>query len=228
MFTERDDLVVVEGEPVWWDAEAAAELDRCEKRDARIGIDKYVKKYLPTLVAAVAVAVYTTLVWGVASWQSRVKTEERMAAVYAQELQEYKEEQEQARAAQEVADPYLEQLNSEAESLARVLYGIKDNDESDLKTYCWCVFNRVDNSSYPSTLEDVIAQPKQWVQYDPENPILEDLYQIAYEQLDEWYSNSHRPCSSEYVFVNWTPNDICLRDNFREGSGTHYWRWGQK
>lgn len=226
MFTEKNDLVVVEGEPVWWDAKAVAELDRCEKRDAEIKIDKYVKKYLPTLAAIVTVAVYTALVWGVASWQSRVKTEERMAMVYAQELQEYKEEQE--RAAQAVADPYLEQLNLEAESMARLLYGIKDNDESDLKTYCWCVFNRVDNSSYPSTLEDVIAQPKQWVQYDPANPILEDLYQVAYEQLDEWHSNSHRPCSSEYVFVNWTPNDICLRDNFREGSGTHYWRWGQK
>lgn len=124
-------------------------------------------------------------------------------------------------------DPYTIQLNAEADSLARVLYGVKDNDENDLKTYCWCVFNRVDNPSYPDTLEDVIAQPSQWMRYDPTNPILESLYQIAREQLDEWHTNTHRPVSNEYVFMNWSRNDICLRDNFYEGSGTHYWRYKQ-
>ena len=124
-------------------------------------------------------------------------------------------------------DPYTIQLNAEADSLARVLYGVKDNDENDLKTYCWCVFNRVDNPAYPDTLEDVIAQPSQWMRYDPTNPILESLYQIAREQLDDWHTNTHRPVSNEYVFMNWSRNDICLRDNFYEGSGTHYWRYKQ-
>ena len=125
------------------------------------------------------------------------------------------------------ADPYQEQLDAEAELLAKVLYGVKDNDNDDLRTYCWCVFNRIDNTAFPSTIEDVIAQPSQWMRYDPTNPIIESLYQLAREQLDEWHSNTHRPVSNEYVFMNWSRNDICLRDNFYEGSGTHYWRFGQ-
>ena len=142
-------------------------------------------------------------------------------------LEEYKIEQEEAAIAAYETDPYTIQLRQEAESLARVLYGVKDNSTDDLKTYCWCVFNRVDNTNYPDNLADVIAQPSQWMRYDPTNPILEPLYQIALEQLDAWHKDSHRPVSSEYVFMNWSRNDICLRDVFAEGSGTHYWRWGQ-
>ena len=146
-------------------------------------------------------------------------------------LEEYKAEQEAAMeaAAREAyeTDPYTIQLNTEAEALARVLYGVKDNSTDDLRTYCWCVLNRVDNPNYPSTLEDVIAQPSQWMRYDPTNPIIESLYQLAREQLDKWHTDTHRPVSNEYVFMNWSRNDICLRDNFYEGSGTHYWRFGQ-
>ena len=150
--------------------------------------------------------------------------------VYDGWMQDYKAEQ--LAAAEEAArtapvDPYEAQLTAEAELLAKVLYGVKDNDNDDLRTYCWCVFNRVDNKAFPSTLEDVIAQPSQWMRYDQTNPIIENLYQIAREQLDSWHSNTHRPVTNEYVFMNWSKNDICLRDNFNEGSGTHYWRWAQ-
>ena len=124
-------------------------------------------------------------------------------------------------------DPYQVQLRAEAEEVAQALYGVKDNSTDDLKTYCWCIFNRVDNNSYPSTIHDVIAQPSQWMRYDATNPILENLYKIAYEQLDEWHTNTHRPVSNEFVFMNWSATSIVLRDNFYEGSGTHYWRWNQ-
>lgn len=174
------------------------------------------------LLVVLALVLYTIVVHRVAY--------KKAMDVYEGWLEDYKAEQ--IAAAEEAArtapiDPYEAQLDSEAELLARVLYGVKDNKSDDLKTYCWCVFNRVDNKSFPSTLEDVIAQPQQWMRYDPTNPIIESLYQIAREQLDAWHSNPHRPVTNEYVFMNWSANDICLRDNFYEGSGTRYWRYGQ-
>lgn len=172
------------------------------------------------LLIALAITAYTLVIYRVASKQAVDRYEVYLAAVQA-------EEAEAARLAAE-QDPYTLQLNAEAEALARVLYGVRDNDTDDLKTYCWCVFNRVDNAQFPSTLEDVIAQPNQWMRYDQTNPILESLYQIAREQLDTWHADTHRPVSSEYVFMSWSSNDICLRDNFYEGSNCHYWRWGQR
>ena len=153
-------------------------------------------------------------------------------AIEVREQMEMEAEQERARLAeeammQEAEDPYLLQLNAEAELVAQVLYGVRDNNTDDLRTYCWCIFNRVDNSRCPSTLEDVIAQPDQWMRYHPTNPILEDLYQIAREELDRWHTDTHRPVSNEYVFMTWSSNSIVLRDNFHEGSNTHYWRYKQ-
>ena len=135
--------------------------------------------------------------------------------------------QRDAEAAGMPAEPYEVQLDSEAQALARVLYGIKGNSDKDLRTYCWCVINRVDSPDYPDTLEEVIAQPKQWMRYDSESPVIEHLYNIAREELDRWHTGTTRPITSEYVFMNWTPTDLVLRDNWTEGSRTHYWRWAQ-
>lgn len=129
-------------------------------------------------------------------------------------------------AAEAMEDPYQLQLNAEADMLAKVLYGVKDNSDEDLITYCWCVFNRVDNAAFPGTLEDVIEQPQQWMRYSADNPVLDSLYALAREQLDLWHSGSHRPVSNEYVYMNWSPSRIKLRDRWDDGSNTEYWRWG--
>lgn len=136
------------------------------------------------------------------------------------------EQEEAARAALE-SDPYQIQLNEEAELLARVLYGVRENSTDDLKTLCWCVFNRVDNAAFPNTLAAVIDTPKQWMGYSAGNPVLESLYQIAREQLEAWHGDGHRPVANTFVFMSWAPDDICLRDQWTAGSGTKYWRWGQ-
>ena len=140
-------------------------------------------------------------------------------------LEAYKAQvQAEAEAIASMPPTELETRQREAEALARVLYGVKDNSTDDLRTLCWCVLNRVDNPAYPATLEDVINQPEQWMRYSPENPVLESLYQIAYEELDAWHSDSHRPCSNEYVFMTWTPSEISLRNDFNTSYNTRYWR----
>ena len=181
-------------------------------------------KYL--LILAVFIA-YSILLWMLGGRAARIKA----AAAYEESFTAYQAEQTAIRlaeeeAAAEAAKPtYASIIQSEAEALAKVLYGVRSNSSDDLRTYAWCVLNRVDNSAYPDTLEAVIAQPKQWMAYDPEAPVIESLYQIAYEVLEIWHSGGHRPVTSEYVYMNWSPTEIVLRDKWTEGSGTHYWRY---
>lgn len=177
-------------------------------------------KYALVILAFIA---YTLLI----ARGAGAKAERRFESWKEVWIENYQAEREAEARALYDADPYNVQLNAEAELLARVLYGVKDNSTDDLKTYCWCVFNRVDNRNYPETLEDVIAQPKQWMRYSEENPVIESLYQIAREQLDAWHSGTRRPVSNEYVFMSWKENDIVLRNNFSEGNGAKYWRYGQ-
>ena len=156
--------------------------------------------------------------------------EKKAELKYQIKLQNYILEQEHIQAEREAAlnasnNGFEEMIDQEANLLAKVLYGVKDNSSDDLRTYCWCVFNRVDNPAFANTLDEVISQPNQWMRYNENNDILAKLKQIAREELLVWHDRASRPCSSEYVYMDWTPNDIVLRNDFVAQRSTRYWRY---
>lgn len=171
-------------------------------------------------------AVYTIIVCSLSARNARIKATNETAARYEAQIAAYMAEQEEAaRAAAEAAAVQIDQERAEAEMLARLLYGVKNNSTDDLYTMAWCVLNRVDNPAFPATLEEVINQPLQWMGYKADNPVLENLYRIADDVLTTWRSGGHRPVSNEYVYMSWSETDIVLRDNFAESRATHYWRY---
>ena len=152
---------------------------------------------------------------------------------YQEQLQAYKDG-EAEKAEQEAARIRAEAENAEnvrkrlAEALAIAMYAFRDNSETDIITACWCFFNRVDiqtgEYAYLKTLEEVIAQPGQWMDYSPDHPVLEKLYRIAYEQLSIWLDGGHRPVSVEYVFLVWSPKEIYLIDSLT-AKNPRTWRY---
>jgi len=173
-------------------------------------------KYALVLLGAV---LYTLLV----ARGAEAKAARKYEAWQERWVNEYITQQEAARLGMPV-DPQEAQLDAEAQALARVLYGVKDNSTDDLRTYCWCVFNRVDSPDYADTLEEVIEQPSQWMRYDPENPVIESLYQLAREELEAWHNGATRPCSADFIYMTWSPLEIVLRNTWTNGSSTRYWR----
>ena len=125
--------------------------------------------------------------------------------------------------------PYVNpQYKAEAEAIARVLYGIRENSEQDLRTYIWCILNRVDNpsSEFDNTLTEVIGKPSQWMFYDPSSPVVESLYHIAYEEVLRWHED-HRPCSCDFVYAEWSYDDIVLRNTWEYNKNTETWWYGK-
>lgn len=167
------------------------------------------------------------VVYSIALWTiSESRTEKRLEAQYKQEMQNYISERDAQDAARTAMPLSLqEQIEIEANKLAKVLYGVRDNSTDDLRTYCWCVLNRVDNPNFADTLEEVINQPNQWMRYDTSNYILEKLKQIAIEELTIWHDGTSRPCTDEYVYMDWSANDIVLRTDFVPIRSTKYWRY---
>ena len=158
------------------------------------------------------------------------KGEKKAEFKYEVKLQNYVLEQEHAQAEKEAAlnatnSAFEEMIDREANLLAKVLYGVKDNSTDDLRTYCWCVFNRVDNTQFANTLEEVISQPNQWMRYNENNEILLKIKQVAREELLVWHDRASRPCSKDYIYMDWTPNDIVLRTDFVATRSTKYWRY---
>jgi hypothetical protein len=172
-------------------------------------------------VAAVLIALLTVTM--IASGVRKIKDWRQVKAMTAEAAAE--EIVEAPTATPELTIP--PQYIREAEALARVLYGIRDNSVRDQRTYIWCILNRVDNPSreFANTLTEVISKPGQWMFYDPSNPILEEQYQIALQEVTIWHEE-HRPVSCDWVFAEWHPDKIVLKKTLDTTSDT--WRYPEK
>ncbi len=190
-------------------------------------VDNYNRKFswwVATYVLKWAVLILAFIAWSLVMYRAGgVRAEQRYEEWRERFADEYISQMEAAEKGMP-PDPLEMRLNTQCEMLARVLYGVKDNSAQDLKTLCWCVFNRVDNPNYPGTLEEVIAQPKQWMGYSENNPVLDELYKIAKEQIQLW-QNGRRPVSNELIYMSWTPARIVLRDTWQYGMNTNTWVW---
>lgn len=116
-------------------------------------------------------------------------------------------------------------IEKEAEFIAKVLYGTAlNNSEDGQRAVVWCIINRTEHQNYPDTVAEVCRQEQQWMGYSDDNPVLENLYELALAELKVWHNDGHRPMSKDFVFLSWSENEIVLRDKFEEKPNTHYWR----
>ena len=119
-----------------------------------------------------------------------------------------------------------ELLKQEGEYLARMLYGTALNhDERDQRSAIWCALNRVDSPGFPNSVKEVCQQASQWIGYSDDNPILNDLYELAIEELTTWHNN-YRPVNKDYVYMSWSSKEIKLRDTYEKSDNTRYWQAG--
>jgi hypothetical protein len=119
----------------------------------------------------------------------------------------------------------ITQIELEAEYIAKVIYGTaRDHSDSDKRAVVWCILNRVEHYGHPDTVQGVCEQPKQWMGYSSENPVLTDIYDLALAELKTWHSGGHRPLSNDYIYLTWSSKEILLRDTFEENKSTNYWR----
>lgn len=117
-------------------------------------------------------------------------------------------------------------MREEGEYIAKVMYGTaRNHSERDQRTLVWCILNRVDHSSFPDTIQGVCQQNSQWIGYSDENPILENLYEVAIKELETWH-NGYRPVTEDYVYMSWSSKEIVLRDTYNSTKSTRHWQAG--
>ena len=111
-------------------------------------------------------------------------------------------------------------MEEEAKILAKVLYPMRDNRVEGLRSAVWCVLNRVDSRNYADNVYDVCSKEQAFMGWSDDNPVLDNLYQIALKEVQVWYSGV-RPMNTGFVFLNWTPREIVLFDSF--DGNAHKW-----
>lgn len=117
------------------------------------------------------------------------------------------------------------ELDHEAVVLAQLLYSLHTGDAIDLRTMCWCVFNRVDHPAFPRTVEDVLRQENQFPGYSPNNPLDMQMYRIAQQELAKWREHG-RTVRTDFVYPNRINGALVLMDRRWMSGLTDLWRYG--
>lgn len=177
-------------------------------------------------VTAVVLAI-SLFSWGVDIHIARRADEQTAAFTAAYEAEQKAAEEAKARelAAQQESEAAI--MERQATAIAKAFYGIRNFVDKynytadDLKTYARCVFNRVDAGV--NSLEAVIGQKDQFLGYAETNPVLQEFYDVAIEAVEEWHSETVKPCDSSYRFAELTERGIYLVNEF--GADGYVQRW---
>lgn len=117
-----------------------------------------------------------------------------------------------------------------ATELAKLFFGADkfrekyNYSDADFRTLARCVFNRVENPGYSNDIYDVINQKDQWVGYYDTNPVLDEYFNLALTSIREWRSETVKPVSNDYLWAEFTPNGIFLKNDFRADGYARRWR----
>lgn len=79
---------------------------------------------------------------------------------------------------------------------------------------CWGPICRQESPDYPDNMEWVFLQPGQFEEYDPEQPITEENYVIACNQLSRWRNGDIRPVGEGAVYITISDGRVELRDHW--------------
>lgn len=199
-------------------------------------MSKYVKKtnwVKPAMIVAYVLVFVISITATAVSQRTKYEAQiEEMQAIHEEEMRELRlelREECQTRIA-EIEQYYeyggnVSQIELEAEYIAKVIYGTaRNHSDSDKKAVVWCILNRVEHYAHPNTIAEVCEQPKQWMGYSNDNPVLDENYELALTELKIWNSGGHRPIDNDYIYLSWSSKEILLRNTFEENRDTKYWR----
>ena len=186
------------------------------------------RKYGIALIGAALFTIYTILLSAGVEHRTEVRVRQEMAGEAAAAVEQYKAEQ-----ARETQKQYFLSgdasreafVNQEIDAAAR-LAAKMSNDIQKGGIICNALA-RVMNKAYPGTMAEVIAQPNQWMFYDPETKFSTHDREIAEKILLAYYEDGIIPngLTDEYVYGSWSESDYVLRNTWDFGSSTRTWRY---
>lgn len=186
------------------------------------------KRYGLTLIVAAAFVLYTVVLSATVSSRTEQRVRQDMAIEYASQLERYKAElREQEQATYFLSGDASREafINQEVDAAAR-LAAKMSNDTQKGGIICNALA-RVMNKNYPDSMQQVIAQPNQWMFYSEDNKFSSHDREIAEKILRAYYEDGIIPngLTDEYVYGSWSENDYVLRNTWDFSQNTRTWRY---
>jgi hypothetical protein len=139
-------------------------------------------------------------------------------------------EEEEAEAAAEkmsmVKDEAMRR-NEEVILFTKLFEGVRgwNFDILDLITYGVCVWNRAQSPMFDDTIDEVIHQKGQWINYSDDNAVVADYKKIAEKLVDLLYNSDVQLCSTKYCWIEIRDGHLYLKDSFNAYPGMILWRY---
>lgn len=120
---------------------------------------------------------------------------------------------------------------AEAEVLAKVVYGeARGCSVTEQAAVIWCILNRVDDDSgrWPNDVIEAAVQAGQFHGYDRENPVLPEIYKLAFDVLDRWQREKEgeedvgRVLPADYYYFHGDGIHNYFRKEWKDGTS---WDW---
>ena len=186
------------------------------------------RKWGILIIGAALFTIYTVILSASVAHRTEIRVRQEMAGEAAAAVEAYK--QEQARETQKQyflsGDASREAfINQEIDASAR-LAARMSNDVQKGGIICNALA-RVMNKAYPGTMQEVIAQPEQWMFYSADNKFSTHDREIAEKILRAYYEDGIVPTglTEEFVYGSWSESDYVLRNTWDFGSATRTWRY---
>ena len=186
------------------------------------------RKWGILIIGAALFTIYTVILSASVAHRTEIRVRQEMAGEAAAAVEQYKAEQ-----ARETQKQYFLSgdasreafINQEIDAAAR-LAAKMSNDVQKGGIICNALA-RVMNKAYPGTMAEVIAQPNQWMFYDPETKFSTHDREIAEKILRAYYEDGIIPngLTDEYVYGSWSESAYVLRNTWDFGSSTRTWRY---
>lgn len=115
--------------------------------------------------------------------------------------------------------------------MAKSFYGFKDvvTSDNDYYTIGWneC-FRASDSGEFRNfnSIEQVVKQKGQYLNYSDENPVVDRLDAIAEEILTAYF-NGNWPTTGEYLYLDWSSGKMIARNEYKTDADTLYWWYGK-
>lgn len=102
--------------------------------------------------------------------------------------------------------------------------------ETEQAAVYWNIFNRLDDPRFPETVAEIITDTRfgiQYVGWDPDNPVVPELLDLAYDVRDRWVrekvgeTDVGRVLPKEYVYFHGDG----VRNHFSKTEGGKAWTW---
>jgi len=139
-------------------------------------------------------------------------------------------EEEKAEAAAEKMNMVKDEAmrrNEEVILFTKLFEGVRgwNFDILDLITYGVCVWNRSQSPMFDDTIDEVIHQKDQWINYSDDNAVVADYKKIAEKLVDLLYNSDVQLCSIKYCWIEIRDGHLYLKDSFNAYPGMILWRY---